>query len=183
MYGAGNELAAIPDRPAPAGHPVRIDAYAQDEGFVLRAMPAQDGATPAAGWHLVLPDAGEQIERIDIAAPGYLYVLTRLPDGRQRGYLVLAATGESLGRIHDGAPLLHYATGHSLGLAGTLALTRDSVAVRPPVAGTPGREAHALALWSVDSSTATRLTQTVAGRRTGRLAWRELVGPVQEPPP
>ncbi|WP_349607119.1 hypothetical protein [Cupriavidus sp. DF5525] len=117
------------------------------------------------------------------AAPGYLYVQTRLPDGWQRGYLVLAASGESLGRLHDGAPRLHYATGHSLGLAGTLALTRDSVAVRPPVAGTSGREAHALALWSVDSSTAARLAQTVASRRTGRLAWRELVGPVQEAPP
>lgn len=183
VYGAGNELAAIPDRPASPAHPVRIVAYAQDEGFVLRAMPAQDGTNPAAGWHLVLPDASEQVELVDTAAPGYLYVLTRLPDGRQRGYLVLAATGESLGRLNDGAPLLHYATGHSLGLAGTLTLTRDSVAIVPPVAGAPGRDASALALWSVDSSAATRLTQAVASRRTGRLAWRELAGPVQEAPP
>ncbi len=178
VYAAGNELAAVADGPHAASRPASIEVRAQGAGFVLQAAPGQ---AQAVGWHLVLPDAGEQVERLSLASPGYLVFVTRLPDGRQRTYLVLGATGESVGRKADGAPVLLFVTGQ-VGDDPPV-LTREALPGMTPQAGSAGREVHALALWAVENGVATRLARVVASRRTGRLAWRELAGPAKETAP
>ncbi|QEZ47496.1 PilC/PilY family type IV pilus protein [Cupriavidus oxalaticus] len=178
VYAAGNELAAVADGPHAASRPASIEVRAQGAGFVLQAAPGQ---AQAVGWHLVLPDADEQVERVSLASPGYLVFVTRLPDGRQRTYLVLGATGESVGRTTDGAPVLPFVTGQ---VSEALPiLTRETLPGMTPQAGSAGREVHALALWAVENGVATRLAHVVASRRTGRLAWRELAGPAKETAP
>ncbi|BDB25129.1 pilus assembly protein PilY [Cupriavidus sp. P-10] len=185
VYGAGNELAAVADGTQSAGQPASIEARAQGEGFVLQAAPGQRPAAQTLGWHLVLPDAGEQVEHVSLASPGYLVFVTRLPDGRQRTYLVLAASGESAGRKADGAPVLPFVTGLVSGTADASAptLTREALPGITPQAGSAGREVYALALWTLKDGAATRLAQVVASRRTGRLSWRELAGPAKETAP
>ncbi|QBY53988.1 PilC/PilY family type IV pilus protein [Cupriavidus oxalaticus] len=181
VYAAGNELAAVADGTHAASQPASIEVRAQGAGFVLQAAPGQRPSAQTVGWHLVLPDADEQIERVSLASPGYLVVVTRLPDGRQRSYLVLGATGESVGRKTDGAPVLPFVTGQVS--EGPPIFTRETLPGMTPQAGSAGREVHALALWAVENGVATRLAHVVASRRTGRLAWRELAGPAKETAP
>ncbi|MFJ4289015.1 pilus assembly protein PilY [Cupriavidus sp. NPDC089707] len=185
VYGAGNELAAVADGSHAAGQPASIEARAQGDGFVLQAMPGTNPSGQTVGWHLVLPDAGELVEHVSLASPGYLVFVTRLPDGRQRTYLVLAASGESVGRNADGAPLLPFVTGQVSGTADASApiLTREPLPGTAPQAGSAGREVQAVASWALKDGVATRLAHVVASRRTGRLAWRELTGPAKETAP
>ncbi|MEM5427331.1 pilus assembly protein PilY [Cupriavidus oxalaticus] len=181
VYAAGNELAAVADGNHAASQPASIEVRAQGAGFVLRAAPGQSTLAQTAGWHLVLPDANEQVERVSLASPGYLVIVTRLPDDRQRTYLVLGATGESVGRNTDGAPVLPFVTGQIS--EDPPILTRQALPGMTPQPGTAGREVHELALWAVENGVAARLAHVVASRRTGRLAWRELAGPAKETAP
>ncbi|MBP0621708.1 PilC/PilY family type IV pilus protein [Cupriavidus consociatus] len=181
VYAAGNELAAIAEGNHAASQPASIEVRAQGAGFVLQVAPGQGPSAQTAGWHLVLPDANEQVERISLASPGYLVFMTRLPDGRQRTYLVLGATGESVGRNTDGAPMLPFVTGQIS--EDSPILTREALPGMTPQAGSAGREVHELALWAVENGVTTRLAHVVASRRTGRLAWRELAGPAKETAP
>ena len=47
----------------------------------------------------------------------------------------------------------------------------------------PRHQAFSLSVWSATGNTVTRVAQTLATRRTGRLRWREIVGPAREDPP
>ncbi|MGY2487042.1 pilus assembly protein PilY [Cupriavidus sp. CP313] len=180
VYGAGNELAAVPDlsssRGATAVPLVQVAAQAGDGGHILRAQPA--GADDA-GWHLTLPHAGEQVVEVQPVFPGYLLFVTRTPDGAQRSYLVLAATGESVTQSGTGERL-HVATGQLLPPGASVFVTAAELAAAPAQPGRTARQAYELSLWAVDGNTVTRVSQTMASRRTGRLRWREIVGPARE---
>ncbi|WP_432257860.1 pilus assembly protein PilY [Cupriavidus sp. TMH.W2] len=180
VYAAGNELAAVPDRSSSRGATavplVQVAAQAGDGGHVLRAQPA--GADDA-GWHLTLPHSGEQVMEIQPVFPGYLLFVTRTPEGTQRSYLVLAATGESVIQRGTGERL-HVATGQLLPPGASVFVTAAELPAAPAQPGRTGRQAYELSLWSVAGNTVTRLSQTLASRRTGRLRWREIVGPARE---
>lgn len=174
VFSQGGEVAAIPSRPG--GVPARIIAEPAGGGFLLRAMPGQGGT----GWHLRLPNAGEQLDALGEVFPGYLQFTTRAADGFQRAYLVLAATGESAGRPRDGAPLQTFVTGQTAGSAASFVAT--SVPGPPPQApsGTSGAQAHTVTLWSVDGTSVRLQSTAMATRRTGRISWREIVAPIQQ---
>lgn len=180
VYGAGNALAAVPDlstsRGARAGALVPVAAQAGEGGHILRAQP--DG-TDDAGWHLTLPHAGEQVVEIQPVFPGYLLFVTRTPDGAQRSYLVLAATGESVTQSGTGERL-HAATGQLLPPGASVFVTAAQLPGAPAQPGRTERQVYDLSLWAVDGNKVARLTQTLASRRIGRLRWREIVGPVRE---
>ncbi|MDQ0141640.1 pilus assembly protein PilY [Cupriavidus necator] len=183
VYGAGNDLAAVPGGPATrsatARPPGRVTAQAADNGHILRAPPA---GTPDFGWHLTLPHAGEQLVEIQPVFPGYLLFVTRTPDGAQRSYLVQAATGESVAQRSTGERLL-VATGQLLPPGASVFATSIELPGAPAQAGHTGRQAYALSVWATAGDAVTRVAQTLATRRTGRLRWREIVGPAREDPP
>jgi type IV pilus assembly protein PilY1 len=183
VYGAGNELAAVPDVPASRSATGRtlgqVTLQAADGGHILRAPAA--GADDA-GWHLTLPHAGEQLVEVQPVFPGYLLFVTRTPDGAQRSYLVLAATGASVAQRSTGE-LLHVATGQLLPPNASVFATSTELPATPAQPGTASRQAYALSLWAVTGNAVTRVAQTLASRRTGRLRWREIVGPAREAPP
>ncbi|MBP0629966.1 pilus assembly protein PilY [Cupriavidus sp. AcVe19-1a] len=185
VYGRGNGLSAVPD-PAqgstPGAVPAQIAIQASDGGYILRAPAANADAAPYAGWQLTLPHPGEQVEQLESVFPGHLMFVTRTPDGVRRGYLVLAATGDSVVRDSRGQAV-HMATGQVLPAGATVFVNTTPV---PGGATTPGlsaSEAYALSLWAADGKGATLLTQTLASRRTGRLRWREIIGPATEDKP
>lgn len=183
IYGAGNELAAVPDdlaaRGATSRTPRQVTTQAADDGHILRTVAggAEDG-----GWRLTLPHAGEQLVDIQPVFPGYLLFVTRTPDGAQRSYLVLAATGESVAQRSTGERLL-VATGQLLPPEASVFATRTELPGTPAQPGEAGRQAYALSVWSATGNAVTRVAQTLATRRTGRLRWREIVGPAREDPP
>lgn len=183
IYGAGNELAAVPDGPAtrtaPARTPRQVAAQAADNGHILRGPP---GGADDTGWRLTLPHAGEQLVEIQPVFPGYLLFVTRTPDGAQRSYLVLAATGESVVQRSTGERLL-VATGQLLPPDASVFATRTELPGTPAQPGESGRQAYSLSVWSATDNAVTRVAQTVATRRTGRLRWREIVGPPREDSP
>lgn len=183
IYVAGNELAAVPDglaTPSATGRtPRQVTAQAADNGHVLRATP--DGAQDP-GWRLTLPHAGEQLVEIEPVFPGYLLFVTRTPDGAQRSYLVLAATGESVAQRSTGERLL-VATGQLLPPGASVFATRTELPGTPAQPGEAGRQSYSLSVWSATGDAVTRVAQTVATRRTGRLRWREIVGPAREDSP
>ncbi|WP_265921372.1 pilus assembly protein [Cupriavidus nantongensis] len=183
VYGAGNELAAVPDdlatRSASARAPRQVTAQAADNGHILRATP---GGAQDMGWRLTLPHAGEQLVEIETVFPGYLLFVTRTPDGAQRSYLVLAATGESVVQRNSGERLL-VATGQLLPPGATVFATRTELPGTPAQPGGAGRQAYAVSVWSATDNAVTQITQTLATRRTGRLRWREIVGPAREETP
>lgn len=180
VYGTGNELAAVPDlsstRAATAVPLVEVAAQAADGGHILRAPPAGAGD---AGWHLRLPHAGEQVVEVQPVFPGHLLFVTRTPDGAQRSYLVLAATGESVSQSGTGERL-HMATGQLLAPGASVFVTVAELPAAPAQPGRTARQAYELSLWAVDGNTVTRVSQTMASRRTGRLRWREIAGPARE---
>ncbi|NOV25524.1 pilus assembly protein PilY [Cupriavidus necator] len=182
VYGAGNELAAVADdlaaRSATARTARQVTTQATDNGHILRAIP---GGAEDAGWRLTLPHAGEQLVEIQPLFPGYLLFVTRTPDGAQRSYLVLAATGESL--VQRSTERLLVATGQLLPPEASVFATRIELPGTPAQAGEPGRQAYSLSVWSATGNAVTRVAQTLATRRTGRLRWRELVGPAREDSP
>ncbi|UDM51273.1 pilus assembly protein PilY [Cupriavidus sp. MP-37] len=183
IYGAGNELAAVPDdlaaRSATSRTLRQVATQAADNGHILRALA---GGAEDVGWRLTLPHAGEQLVEIQPIFPGYLLFVTRTPDGAQRSYLVLAATGESVAQRSTGERLL-VATGQLLPPEASVFATRTELPGTPAQAGGAGREAFALSVWSATGNAVTRVAQTVATRRTGRLRWREIVGPAREDSP
>ncbi|SOZ35722.1 pilus biosynthesis protein PilY [Cupriavidus neocaledonicus] len=183
IYGAGNELAAVPDdlatRSATARTPPQVTTHAADHGHVLRAAA---GGAQALGWRLTLPHAGEQLLEIEPVFPGYLLFVTRTPDGAQRSYLVLAATGESAAQRSPGERLL-VATGQLLPPGASVFATRAEVPGTRAPPGGAGRQVYALSVWSATGSAVTPIAQTLATRRTGRLRWREIVGPTREDAP
>ncbi|SPA45085.1 pilus assembly protein PilY [Cupriavidus taiwanensis] len=183
IYGAGNELAAVPDstatRSATARKPRQVATQAADNGHVLRAAP---GGGPDPGWRLTLPHAGEQLVEIEPVYPGYLLFVTRTPDGAQRSYLVLAATGESVSQRSSGERV-PVATGQLLPPGASVFATRTELPGTPAQPGGAGRQAYALSVWSATGNAVTRVAQTLATRRTGRLRWREIVGPAREDAP
>lgn len=183
VYGAGNELAAVPDdlatRSASARTPRQVTAQAADNGHILRATP---GGAQDMGWRLTLPHAGEQLVEIEPVFPGYLLFVTRTPDGAQRSYLVLAATGESVVQRNSGERLL-VATGQLLPPGATVFATRTELPGTPAQPGGAGRQAFAVSVWSATDNAVTQIAQTLATRRTGRLRWREIVGPAREEAP
>ncbi|MGN5480636.1 hypothetical protein ACTMU2_39555 [Cupriavidus basilensis] len=93
VFGQGSEVAAISTRAA--GIPTRIVAEPAGAGFLLRASPGRDRSAPGAGWHLTLPNAGEQLEALVDVFPGYLYSTTRAADGLQRAYSRAGRDGRS----------------------------------------------------------------------------------------
>lgn len=153
VYGSGHHVVAVPDPPA----------------------PANAGNGSEAGWRLSLANPGERLERLLPADPGHVALLTRTPDGRQRGYLLRALDGTpaSAGKFAGkAAPIRPDAAG----AGATIALARMPLAAaEPPRPGRAARETVALTLWSVEAGHATPLDGTVASRRTGRLRWRELI--------
>lgn len=176
VYGAGNELSAIPDRPGVQRSPASIQAWPTGDGVVLR--PAQVGAHAAAdGWTLTLPQPGERIDTLHSVSPVHLGFTTVDADGQRRSYLVDAATGESVTtQDSDGAPVaavtgLPWSGGTStpLGIASTLA------AGQATAPGGSTRDTFAVDLWQVEGNLATLLQQARWHRRRGRLGWRELV--------
>ncbi|MEC3764822.1 pilus assembly protein PilY [Cupriavidus sp. SS-3] len=183
IYGAGNELAAVPDgaatRSATARTPRQVTAQVADNGHILRAAP--DG-TQDPGWRLTLPHAGEQLVQVEPVFPGYLLFVTRTPDGAQRSYLVLAATGESVVQRSSGERLL-VATGQLLPPGASVFATRTELPGTPAQPGGAGRQAFALSVWAATGNAVTQIAQTLATRRTGRLRWREIVGPAREDAP
>ncbi|WP_224080524.1 pilus assembly protein [Cupriavidus laharis] len=181
VYGQGGEIAAIPSRPG--GALTRIVAEPADGGFLLRAMPGQGSAASQAGWRLTLPNAGEQLDALSEVFPGYLHFTTHAADGSQRAYLVLAATGESAGRAHEGAPLQAFVTGQAAAPEGSFVLTSAPRPAPHQPAGASGAQAHTVTLWSVDRTSARPLSTTVATRRTGRISWREIMAPIQQDSP
>jgi type IV pilus assembly protein PilY1 len=180
VYGAGHELAAVPDLPhsrgTTAGGLASIGAQAGAGGHILRAQSA--GANEA-GWHLSLPHAGEQVVQIQAVFPGYLLFVTRTPDGTQRAYLVLAGTGESVAQTSTGERL-HVATGYVLPPGASVFVSTAELPGAPAQPGRSARQAYQLSLWAVDGNTVTRVSQTLASRRTGRLRWREITAPARE---
>ncbi|PZX29498.1 Putative type 4 fimbrial biogenesis Pily1-related protein transmembrane [Cupriavidus phytorum] len=183
IYGAGNELAAVPDelisRSVTARVPRQLTTQAADNGQILRATP---GGAQDHGWRLTLPHAGEQLVEIEPVFPGYLLFVTRTPDGAQRSYLVLAATGESVAQRSSGERLL-VATGQLLPPGASVFATRTEVPGTPAQPGGAGRQAFALSVWSATGNAVTQIAQTLATRRIGRLRWREIVGPAREEAP
>ncbi len=179
VHGLGSDIAALTDGPARGGTPARITAQVSADGVILRADTAAGGQA-AAGWRLTLPHPDEQVESITSAAPGYLSIITRDTDGRQRGYLVHAASGESLGRAQPGAPLTLFTTGQTTNAdkASAIVPTIAALGTEPPGAGQTSRDAQVATLWSVNTRSATPLATTVSSRRTGRLRWRELATPL-----
>ncbi|WER45115.1 PilC/PilY family type IV pilus protein [Cupriavidus sp. WKF15] len=181
IYGQGREIAAIPSRSG--GSPTRITAQPADGGFLLRAPPGQHGTAAEAGWHLTLPNPGEQLDALSDAFPGYLHFTTRAADGLQRAYLVLAATGESAGRTQEGAPLQAFVTGQAVAAEGGFVLTSTPGSAPRQQAGASSTHAHTITLWAVDQASARPLSTTIATRRTGRISWREVVAPMQRDAP
>ncbi len=187
IYGAGNELAAVPDDLAtrsptrsPTSRQLRqVATEAAGHGHILRATA---GGSQDAGWRLTLPHAGEQVVELQPVFPGYLLFVTRTPDGAQRSYLVLAATGESIARLSTGERL-PVATGQLLPPDASVFATLAELPGTPAQAGGTGHQAFSLSVWSATGNTVTRVAQTLATRRTGRLRWREIVGPAREDPP
>ncbi|WP_354674702.1 pilus assembly protein [Cupriavidus alkaliphilus] len=183
IYGAGNELAAVPDglasRSVTARAPRQVTTQAADNGHILRAPP---GDAQDLGWRLSLPHAGEQLVEIEPVYPGYLLFVTRTPDGAQRSYLVLAATGESVVQRSSGERLL-VATGQLLPPGASVFATRTELPSTPAQPGGAGRQTFALSVWSATGNAVTQIAQTLATRRTGRLRWREIVGPARENAP
>lgn len=174
VFGQGREVVAIPSRPA--GVPARIVAEPADGGFLLRSIPGQRGT----GWHLTLPNAGEQLDTLGEVFPGYLQFTTRAADGFQRAYLVLAATGESAGRAREGAPLQTFVTGQAASSAASFVATSVPGPSPQPSSGTSGAQAHRVTLWVVDGTSARHQSTAMATRRTGRISWREIVAPIQQ---
>ncbi|SPA38034.1 Putative type 4 fimbrial biogenesis Pily1-related protein transmembrane [Cupriavidus taiwanensis] len=183
IYGAGNELAAVPDGPATrsatARTPRQVTAEVADNGHILRAT---SGGAQDPGWRLTLPHAGEQLVEIEPVFPGYLLFVTRTPDGAQRSYLVLAATGESVAQRSTGERLL-VATGQLLPPGASVFATRTELPGTPAQPGGTGRQAFALSVWAATGNAVTQIAQTLATRRTGRLRWREIVGPARDGAP
>ncbi|MBB3012215.1 pilus assembly protein PilY [Cupriavidus alkaliphilus] len=183
IYGAGNELAAVPDglasRSVTARAPRQVTTQAEDNGHILSAPP---GGAQDLGWRLSLPHAGEQLVEIEPVYPGYLLFVTRTPDGAQRCYLVLAATGESVVQRSAGERLL-VATGQLLPPGASVFATRTELPSTPAQPGGAGRQAFTLSVWSATGNAVTQIAQTLATRRTGRLRWREIVGPAREEAP
>ncbi|EHP38760.1 Type IV pilus assembly protein, tip-associated adhesin PilY1 [Cupriavidus basilensis OR16] len=185
VYGHGNHVSAVfdgasfADNGKPSSGAARIVAQPQGSGVVLRRQ-AGTGDTQgrpgvAAGWHLLLPNPGERLDRLLPADPGYLGVVTRTPDARQRAYLIHALSGESATSAQAGGSLNHVATGFRASARAAIALERT--ALPPERAASPGVtsiEAVALTLWSREDGRAVPLNRTIASRRTGRLRWREL---------
>ncbi|MFC4524092.1 pilus assembly protein PilY [Cupriavidus pinatubonensis] len=174
VFGQGREVVAIPSRPA--GVPARIVAEPADGGFLLRSIPGQGGN----GWHLTLPNAGEQLDTLGEVFPGYLQFTTRAADGFQRAYLVLAATGESAGRAREGAPLQTFVTGQATSSAASFVATSVPGPSPQPSSGTSAAQAHRVTLWAVDGTSARPQSTAMATRRTGRISWREIVAPIQQ---
>ncbi|MDF3833589.1 hypothetical protein P3W85_11605, partial [Cupriavidus basilensis] len=104
VYGGGNHITAVFDHATLASasesgsQPRRISAQAREGGVVLRRQPCAPDCLGMAGWHLPLPNPGERLDRILAADTGYLGLVTRTPDARQRIYLVHALSGESIAR-------------------------------------------------------------------------------------
>ncbi len=181
VYGQGSEIAAIPARPG--GTLSRIVAERAGEGFLLRALPGQDDTASQAGWHLTLPNTGEQLDALSHVFPGYLHFTTRAADGLQRAYLVLAATGESAGRARAGAPLQAFVTGQAAAPEDGFVATSVPEPAPRQSAGTTGAQAHTITVWSVGRATTRPLSTTIATRRAGRVSWREIVAPIQQDSP
>ncbi len=185
VYGSGNHIAAVFDSASLAdggdsrAKPARITAQAQGSGVVLRRQPREPGTPgqPAtAGWHLPFPNPGELLDQLIPADPGYLGVVTRTPDARQRIYLIHALSGESTISEHAGGPLIHAMTGLAADADAAVVLGRVPLpAERSIQPGITSREAVALTLWSLEEGSAVPLNRTIASRRTGRLSWRELI--------
>lgn len=186
VYGGGNHTSAVfdsaslADTGAPRASPTRIAALPEGGGVVLRRQPREPripGGQPATvGWHLPFPNPGEQLDRLIPADPGYLGIVTRTPDARQRVYLIHALSGESTISEHAGGPLVHAMTGLEAGAHAAVVLGREPLPPeRPATPGITSREATALTLWSLEDGRAEPHNRTVASRRTGRLRWRELI--------
>jgi type IV pilus assembly protein PilY1 len=185
VYGSGNHIDAVfdsttlADAGEPRGKTARVAAQPQGSGVVLRRQPREPnvpGQPAMAGWHLPFPNPGERLDRLIPADPGYLGVVTRTPDARQRVYLIHALSGESTISEHAGGPLIHATTGLEAGAHATVVLGREPLPPeRPAQPGITSREATALTLWSLEDGRAVPHNRTVASRRTGRLSWRELI--------
>ncbi|WP_439683236.1 Type IV pilus assembly protein, tip-associated adhesin PilY1 [Cupriavidus oxalaticus] len=185
VYGGGNGLSVVPDPVqggTPGAVPAPIATQASDGGYILRAPPPKADAAPYAGWQLTLPHPGEQVEQLESVFPGHLLFVTRTPDGVRRAYLVLAATGDSVVRDNRGQAV-PMATGHVLPAGAAVFVSTTPVPGEAARPGLPASEAYALSLWAADGKEATLLTQTLASRRTGRLRWREIIGPAIEDKP
>lgn len=176
VYGTGNELSAIPDRPGVPRAPASIQALPTGDGFVLRSDQA-GAAASADGWTLTLPRPGERLDTLHSVSPVHLGFTTVDLDGQRRSYLVDAATGESVtARDSDGTPVSSV-TGlpWSGGTSTPISVTSTVAAGQATTPGTSARDTFALDLWHVDDNTASLLQQARWHRRRGRLGWRELV--------
>lgn len=176
VYGTGNELTAIPDRPGARGSPGRIDALPKDKGVVLRA--ARSDANPSDdGWTLTLPHADERIDTLYTASPVHVGFTTVAADGLQRSYLIDAASGESVVVADDLGIPGHAITGlpWTDGTVMPIGVVSPLTAGAPTTPGTSTRDGFGLDLWQVDGDTATLQQQARWHRRRGRLGWRELV--------
>lgn len=176
VYGTGNELTAIPDRPGARGSPGRIDAMPKGNGMVLRAARA-DANPSDDGWTLALPHAGERIDTLYSASPVHVGFTTVAADGLQRSYLIDAASGESVVVADDLGTPAHAITG--LPWTDTTVMpigVQSTITTGAPTApGTSTRDGFGLDLWQVNGDTATLQQQARWHQRRGRLGWRELV--------
>ncbi|WP_227459066.1 pilus assembly protein PilY [Cupriavidus pauculus] len=174
VFGSGGELSAIPDRPG-RGMPAQVDALAHGDGVVLRTHQA-GAATSENGWTLRLPHEGERIETLQGPTPVHLSFTTVTPDGRQRSYLVDAATGESVIATDANGAIAPAVTG--LPFDGEVAPVVVSTATSTGAdtsAGKTSRDAFRLELWQIDGDTARLTQQATWYRQRGRLGWRELI--------
>jgi len=176
VYGAGNELSAIPDRTGAPRAPASIQALPSGDGVVLRSAQVRAGAA-ADGWTLMLPRPGERVDALYRASPVHLGFTTVDTDGQRRSYLVDAASGESVTTWgSDGAPA-HAVTGlpWAGGMAAPIGVISTLATGHAAAPGASTRDTFGLDLWQVDGNTATPLQQARWHRRRGRLGWRELV--------
>lgn len=175
VYGTGNEVSAIPDRPGTSHAPASIDAMAKGDGVVLRST--QPNAAAEIGWTLTLPRPGERVDTLYSASPVHLGFTTVDRDGTRRSYLVDAASGESVTALDgDGRPV-HAVTGlpWAGGMPAPIGVISTLATGRPTAPATATRDTFGVDLWQVNGDTAALLQQARWHRRRGRLGWRELV--------
>lgn len=185
VYGSGNHIAAVFDSASLAdsggrhSKSTRIATHPQGNGVVLRRQssePEIPDQPTATGWHPPLPHPGERLDRLMPADPGYLGVVTRTPDARQRIYLIHALSGDSAVSEQAGGPRIHASTGLAAEPQASIVLGRAPLPpAHPTQPGITSREAVALTLWSLEHGRAVPHNRTVASRRTGRLRWRKLI--------
>ncbi|GJG96632.1 hypothetical protein CBA19C6_19105 [Cupriavidus pauculus] len=170
VYGTGNELTAIPDRPGARGSPGRIDAMPKGNGVVLRAARADANPSDDSGT-LALPHAGERIDTLYGATAVHVGFTTVAADGLQRSYLIDAASGESVVVADDLGTPGHAITG--LPRTDTTVMpigVQSTIAMGTPTApGTSTRDGFGLDLWQVNGNTATLQQQARWHQRRGRL--------------